>query len=146
MKPSEIAAAPFNSHRPRRIGREGFSIAAVRPCATADAMMLVQSVLVELAALHDRAEMFALLLEQAEILQWIAVDHDEVGAGPSLQRADLALLAHDLRADGCRLPDDLDRREHFGAEQELAALFHLQRAEQIGAVADFHARAFADFQ
>ena len=44
-------------------------------------------------------EMFALLLEQAEIFQRIAVDQQQVGQGAGLQRAQFALLPNDPRAD-----------------------------------------------
>src|SRR3954462_11635317 len=76
MKPSVMAAAPFKSHRPTGMGREGSAITAARSCATAGVMGVVQPVLGELAALHDRAEILALFLEQGEVLQRIAVDHD----------------------------------------------------------------------
>src|SRR5262245_38267594 len=122
MKPSASAAAPFNSHRPSGMGRDGLAIAAVPLCVTADAMALVQSVLMELAALHDRAEMFALLLEQAEVLQRVAIDHDEVGIGAGFQRADFPFHAYDTRAGRGRGADDFDRAQHLAANRELAAL------------------------
>src|SRR5262245_37620974 len=121
MKPSASAAAPFNSHRPSGMGRDGLAIAAVPLCVTADAMALVESVLMKFAALHDGTEMLALLLEQAEVLQRIAVDHDEVGVGAGLQRADFPIHAHDARAGRGRGADDLDRAQHLAADRELAA-------------------------
>ena len=68
--------------------------AAVDPC---EAGSIVQPALVELAGLHDDGEVLALILEQRQILQRIAVDHQEIGEGAGRERADLALQAQDLR-------------------------------------------------
>ena len=46
----------------------------------------------ELAALHDRAEVLALLLEQAEVLERVSVNDDKIGKRTGLQRADLSFL------------------------------------------------------
>ena len=53
----------------------------------------------ELAGLHDHRQVGALVEEQLELLQRIAVDHDQVGEGAGLDDAELAFLAQDLGAD-----------------------------------------------
>ena len=60
---------------------------------------------------------------------------EDVGERARLHDAELAWHPHDLRADERRLADDLDRRQHLAAQQELAALVHLQLTEEIAAVA-----------
>src|ERR1041384_5966519 len=117
MKPSAIVAAPLSAQRPTGSLRDPCALPADLSWASADAINFLvcarscpktgtrfsgscaQPVLVELAALHDRAEMLALLLEQAEVLQRIAVHDDEIGVGARLQRADFSFHAHDPRAD-----------------------------------------------
>src|SRR6266404_7987230 len=94
----------------------------------------IERVLVELAGLHDHRQMGALIEEQLELLQRIAVDHDQVGEGAGLDDAELALLAQHLGADGGGLADDLERLQHLGAEHELAALLDLELAQKIAAV------------
>src|SRR4051812_7820373 len=119
MKPSASPAAPFNNQRPSGMRRARESAAG---CSCAIAVISVQHVLMEFAALHNGSEILALLLEQAKVLQRIAIDDDQIGEGAGLQRAELAFLPHDTRANGRRLPDDLDWRENFGAQQEFTAL------------------------
>ena len=90
--------------------------------------------------------MGALVEEQLELLERIAVDHDQVGEGAGLDDAELALVAQDLGADGGGLADDLDRLQHLGAEHELAALLDLELAQKVAAVADLHAGLLADLE
>src|SRR5690348_617603 len=106
---------------------------------TASAGRLLERILVELAGLHDHRQVLALVEEELEILQRIAVDHDQVGKSTGLDDAELAFLPQDLGADRRRLPDDLERLQHLGAENELAALLDLELAQQVAAVADLHA-------
>ena len=84
--------------------------------------------------------------KQLQILERIAVDHEQVGKGARLQAAKLALHAGDLGADRGGGADDLGRRQHLRTQRKLFGLRHLQLAEQIGAVGDRHAVALADFE
>ena len=65
---------------------------------------------------------------------------------PGSTMPSLPSLAQDLGADGGGLPDDLDRLQHLGAEDELAALLDLELAQKVGAVADLHAGRLADLE
>ena len=100
----------------------------------------------ELAGLHDHRQVRALVEEELELLERIAVDHDQVGQRAGCDGAELAVHAQDLRADGRGLADDLDRLQHLGAMDELQALVDLQRAQQVGAVAHLHAGLLADLE
>src|SRR5262249_18467130 len=100
---------------------------------------LLQPVLVEAPALHDDAEIFALLLQNAEVLERVAVDDEEIGKGTGLEAAELAHLAHDLRPDQRGGADDLDRPLHLRADDELARLLGLQLPQEVGAVGYRHA-------
>ena len=88
----------------------------------------------------------ALVLKQAEVLQRIAVDDDDISEGTRLDAAKFALVTQQFGADGGCRSNDLERRQHFGAEREFLRLLDLQLAEQIGAVGDGNAVAFADFE
>src|SRR5262245_45445177 len=113
MYPSVIAAAPFRAQRRARRRMtaimaggaplqwrvfvstdEDRATGVARPQQRASRRS--QRVLVEAAALHDGGEVRAAILEQAEILQRIAVDHQQVGEGAGLDDAEFAFLAHDL--------------------------------------------------
>ena len=83
--------------------------------------------------------MRAAVLEQAEVLQRIAVDHQKIGKGAGFDHAELALLAHDLGADQGRRADDVDGGHHLAADLELAGLLVLERAQKIGTVGHLHA-------
>src|SRR5947207_4976838 len=107
MKPSATPATPFSTHRPIGAWRVALAIAAGRSWATADCMVSIQPVLVKPAALHDGGKIFALLLQQPEVLQRIAVDQQQVRIGAGLQRPELAFLPNDPRADRRRGTDDL---------------------------------------
>src|SRR5471032_2733021 len=106
----------------------------------------LQRILMKLAGLHDHRQVAALVEEELELLQRIAIDHDQVGIGTRLDDAELAFLAQDLRADGRGLADDLQRLQHLAPEDEFAALLDLQWAQQIGAEAHLHARLLADLE
>src|ERR1700722_14645940 len=88
---------------------------------------LFQRILVELAGLHDHRQMGALIEEQLELLQRIAVDEDEIGEGARLHDAELALLAQNLDAHEGRLRDDLQRLQDSRAIDEFLALLDLER-------------------
>ena len=90
--------------------------------------------------------MFALAGQQFELLDRVAVDHEDVGERPRRHDAELARHPDDFSSHERRLPDDFDRRQDLAAQHELAALVHLQLAEKITAVADRHAGTLADFQ
>src|SRR5471032_2737268 len=100
----------------------------------------LQRILMKLAGLHDHRQVAALLEEELELLEGIAVDHDQVGIGTRLDDAELALLAQNLRADDGRLADDLERLQHLGAKHELAALLDLELTQEVTAEAHLHAR------
>src|SRR3954464_8189218 len=100
----------------------------------------------ETAALHDHAEVTALVLKHREVLQRIAVDQDEVGEGAGLERPELAFLAQHLGPDRRRRADDLDWRNRLPAQHELAALINLERAEEIAAVGHWYPGALADLE
>ena len=78
--------------------------------------------------------MRALVEEELELLEGIAVDHDQVGQRPRRDRAELALLAQDLGADSGGLADDLDRLQHLGAMDELQALVDLRQVNLSGVI------------
>src|SRR4029078_4111184 len=58
----------------------------------------LKSVLVEHAAFHDGGKMRALVLEEPEVLERIAVDDDEIGERAGLDHAELTFAPHDLCA------------------------------------------------
>src|SRR5437868_3428489 len=102
---------------------------------------LPQLVFHDLAAADDHAQVLAVGREQRDVLERIAVDHQQVGVRARRDAAELALLQHQLGVDGGGLPQELERREDFAANGELAALLHVGRAEQVGAEADLDAGA-----
>src|SRR5437870_5046463 len=106
----------------------------------------MQPVFVEASALHDHGEMLTLLLQDAQILEWIAVDDQEVRESAGLEAAELAHLAYDLGSNQRGSADNLDRLLHLGADEELARLLALQLSQEIGAVGDGHPGALADFE
>src|SRR5262245_55524581 len=55
------------------------------------ARRLVEPAFVKTPGLHDNRQVPALILEQAEVIERIAVDQQQIGPGPRLQRADLAV-------------------------------------------------------
>src|SRR5689334_5110152 len=85
----------------------------------------LQPVLVEASGLHDDRKVSALLLQQLEVLERVAVDDNQVGKGALLQTADLALHACDLGADRGSRADDLRRRQYLCAQCELLRLRYL---------------------
>src|SRR5262249_29118002 len=60
---------------------------------------LAQAVLVKTAALHDGGQVPALLLEQAEVAERVAVDDEEIGEGAGGNHAELAFLAEQPGGD-----------------------------------------------
>src|SRR5262245_55409610 len=83
-----------------------------------------------------------LALQQAQILERIAIDNQQIRAGTGHQLAELPLTLQDLGVDPGRRADDLTRRlpiPFVVADQELAALLLVQLAKQVGAEADLNA-------
>ena len=104
---------------------------------TADSQGLsaLQVVLVELAALHDRREMSALVLQQVQIVQRVALDHQKIGQRAGCDNAQLAGPIQQRRV-GCGCGgDDLVGRQGLGADRELERLELVQPARKIGAEA-----------
>src|SRR4051812_25256170 len=102
----------------------------------------MQRALVEPSALHDDGEMRALVLKEAEILQRVAVDDEEVGIGAGGDDAELTLHLQELGVDERRRADDLEGRQDLGADEKLAALMDMHRAEKVGAEPDLDAAGF----
>src|SRR3984957_5580761 len=121
---------------------EGASVVHLRP----QILTSVQPALVQHPGLHDQGEMFPLIAVQRKVFQWIAVDHDYVCKGARRQRPHLAGPAQDLGADRGGRADDLDRRNDFLADDELARLVPVQLAQEIAAIGDRNAVALADLQ
>src|SRR5262245_20507785 len=67
-----------------------------------------QCVLVEAAGFHDGRQVWAAILEQAEVLQRVTVDNQQVGEGILRDGPELVFLAHDLCADQGGRADDVD--------------------------------------
>src|SRR5215472_5558841 len=107
---------------------------------------LGQPISVEAAPLDDCDKRLFRRLQQADVLQGIALDDEQVGDGIRPQATELALLAQYPRANQRRGPDDLRRRKDLATQDEFAALFYLKRAEQVRPVGDRHAGAFANLQ
>src|SRR5262245_18072972 len=59
-----------------------------------------EPILVKLAALHDDGLVLALLLQQPEIVERVAVYHEQVRVCARRERANLALHPQHARADG----------------------------------------------
>src|SRR3546814_12642906 len=76
-----------------------------------------QGVAVETTALDDRRQC-ARLLEYADVLQRIAVDHQQVRIGARPQAAELALAANHLGAAQGGRAEDLQRRRARGRSEE----------------------------
>src|SRR5262245_10875415 len=86
--------------------------------------------------------MRSLVLQQLQILERIAVDSQEIGAGTGDQLAQAPLPLEDPGVDPGRRADDLARRfpiPFVVPDQEFAALLLVQLAEQVGAEADLDA-------
>src|SRR5215471_116890 len=128
---------------PRRAGCQGMGRASARARRVGAPS---QAMLVKYATLHDGGQVRALVLEQLEVVERVAVHQKEVGEGPRGNHPELALLAEQSRRNrGCRL-DDLEGLHHLTADQELAALLVLQLSEEIAAVCDGHTGPLADLE
>src|SRR5690606_14168897 len=91
----------------------------------------VETVLLDDAVLDDQRDVTPLPLEQENIAQRIAVDHDDVGDCPFGDDAEFSLAVEDLRVHGGRLADDLVSRQDLGAYGEFARLLLPELPEQV---------------
>src|SRR3546814_17402202 len=83
--------------------------------------------------------MSALVLEQIQILQWIAVHDQQIGMRAGDQFAQHSFLAHNAGiGDGGRT-NDFGGAQDLAANQELAAMVILQLPQQVRSKADFNA-------
>src|SRR5215469_7112833 len=115
-------------------------MAAIRIVMDLRARRSAEPVLVELPTLHDGREVRALVLEELEIVDRIAVDDEEISESAGGDHTQLPLLTqHAGRHRRGRL-DDLERLHHLTPDQELTALLVLELAKQVAAVRDGHAR------
>src|SRR5262249_9048471 len=83
---------------------------------------LGQPISVEAAPLHDCDKRLFGRLQQADVLQGIALDNEKVGEGFRPQATELPVFAQYPRADQRCGADDLGRREDLAAQDEFAAL------------------------
>jgi len=86
---------------------------------------------VEPPALHHDRDVGALILEETQVLQWVAVDHQEIGEGARRDDPEVLRATEELGADDGRRVDDLARAQDGAPQQELLRLVGLQLTEQI---------------
>jgi len=80
----------------------------------------------------------ALAGQDAQVTERIAVHDEQVGERAGRDDPELALAPEQLGADDRGRADDLDRRQHLRADEELARLIGLELAEQIAAERHAH--------
>src|SRR5215470_9596846 len=97
-----------------------------------------QRLLVRATALHDQVQV-VLVLEDAEILEGIALHYEEVRVLSRLDGADPILHAEDLRVDAGGGEQHLHGLHDLGLQLELGGALSLHVAEEIGARADLAA-------
>src|SRR5712692_1007079 len=136
--PSNKPVSPTEgqARTPREIGDHSTALLAMSRASCSRGAS--QSELVGLTALHDEVKI-VLILEHAQVLEGIALDHDEVGVLAGLDGADLALHAEDFRIHPRGREQDLHGLHHLTLELELCGALSLHVAEQIGARADLAA-------
>ena len=85
-----------------------------------------------------------LILQEPEVVERVAVDHQDVREGALGDHPELALGPHDFGVGSSGRDYDLVRGQHLGADQELARLILLGGAQEVGSQAHAHAGLLAD--
>src|SRR5262245_16507884 len=90
--------------------------------------------------------MGALVLEEPEVVERVAVDDEEIRVRIGRDHTELAFLTQDARGNGRRGLDDFERLHDLAPNQELSALLGLELTEQVAPVRDGHTHALADLE
>src|ERR1700722_19919973 len=99
----------------------------------------LQGALEDSAVFHEERQMPPLILEQAQVLERIAIDRNEVGERTGRDRPEPARLSQDLRIDERGRSQHHTRLLHPRADLQLLGLVSVKLSQQISAKAQLHA-------